>query len=124
MVRRPWFVRRGFALTILATLMVAIAASAPAAFGTSGATYKYTVIATDFKFKISPVQLKAGTDTFTVINRGQATHDFTIGKYRTKLLNPGQRQTIKVTLKKGTYTIKCTVPGHAALGMKYTVKVR
>ncbi len=117
MVRHRWFV-----LAILTSGVVAIAALAPEAFGTSDA--KYTVIATDFKFKISPVQLKAGTDTFTVINRGQATHDFKIGKYQTRVLNPGQRQTIKVNLKKGSYTIRCTVPGHAALGMKYTVVVR
>jgi uncharacterized cupredoxin-like copper-binding protein len=117
MVRRRWFV-----LAILATGVVTIAALAPAAFGTSNA--KYTVTATDFKFKISPLRLKAGINTFTVINRGQATHNFKISTKKTRILNPGQRQTIKVTLKKGRYTVLCTVPGHAALGMKNTLVVR
>lgn len=117
MVRRRWFV-----LAILATGVVAIAALAPAAFGTSNA--KYTVTATDFKFKISPSRLSAGTHSFTLVNRGGATHDFKIGNKKTRILNPGQRQTIKVTLKKGRYTVLCTVPGHAALGMKSTLVVR
>ena len=114
--------RRSFVRVSLATGLVAIAALAPAAFGTSSA--KYTVTATDFKFKIVPAQLKAGSHTFTVINRGQATHDFKIGTKKTRILNPGQRQTIKVTLRKGRYTVLCTVPGHATLGMRNRVVVR
>ena len=40
-------------------------------------------------------------------------------------MNPGQRATLKVTLRKGKrYPYLCTVPGHAALGMKGTVTVR
>jgi uncharacterized cupredoxin-like copper-binding protein len=121
MVRRRWYM-----LAILATAVIAIAALAPTAFGTSNA--KYTVTATDFKFKLLPLQLKAGTQTLTVINRGQATHDFKIGtkvkSWKTRILNPGQRQTITVTLKKGVrYTYLCTVPGHALLGMKKTVLI-
>ena len=109
MVRRRWYV-----LAILATAVIAIAALAPTAFGTSNA--KYTVTATDFKFKL------------TVINRGEATHDFKIGtkvkSWKTRILNPGQRQTITVTLRKGVrYTYLCTVPGHALLGMKKTVRI-
>ena len=57
-------------------------------------------------------------NTFTVVNRGEATHDFKIGGKKTRILNPGQRQTLIVTLKKGRYTVLCTVPGHAQLGMK------
>ena len=121
MVRRRWYV-----LAILATAVIAIAALAPTAFGTSNA--KYTVTATDFKFTLLPLQLKAGTQTLTVINRGEATHDFKIGSkvksWKTRILNPGQRQTITVTLRKGVrYTYLCTVPGHALLGMKKTVRI-
>jgi uncharacterized cupredoxin-like copper-binding protein len=123
MMRRRWFVLGVLPLV----LAVALAALAPAAFGTSSA--KYTVTALDFKYKLLPLQLKAGKQTLTVINRGQATHDFKIGNkaksWKTRILNPGQRQTITVTLKKGVrYTYLCTVPGHATLGMKKTVLVR
>jgi uncharacterized cupredoxin-like copper-binding protein len=78
----------------------------------------------DFKFKILPARATAGVNTFVVTNRGQATHDFRIGGKKTKILNPGQKQTIVVTLKKGRYPYLCTVPGHAQLGMKGTLVVR
>ena len=40
-----------------------------------------------------------------------------------RLLGPGKSATLVVTLKKGKkYTYICTVPGHAAAGMKGTFK--
>ena len=72
----------------------------------------------------APAKVKPGKQTFTVVNRGEATHDFKIGNKKTRILNPGERQTITVTLKKGRYTVLCTVPGHATLGMKKTLVVR
>jgi uncharacterized cupredoxin-like copper-binding protein len=115
--------RRLFVLASLVSGVVAVAALVPAAFGT-GAASKVSVTATDFKFKIVPAQLKAGANTITVVNRGEATHDFKIANKKTRILNPGQRQTLTVTLKKGRYTVLCTVPGHASLGMKNTLVVK
>lgn len=114
--------RRPLVVAMLATGIVAVAVLAPSALGTSFG--KYTVTATDFKFKFAPAQFKAGANTFTLVNRGEATHDFKISGKKTRILNPGQRQTLTVTLKKGRYTVLCTVPGHAQLGMKNTLVVR
>ena len=49
---------------------------------------KATVTATDFKFKVLPARLTAGVATFTVVNRGEATHDFKIAGKKTRILNP------------------------------------
>ena len=114
--------RRRRLLVSAALGIASLAAAAPAALGTSSA--RYNVTATDFKFTIVPVQLKAGRQTFTVVNRGEATHDFKIGTKKTRILNPGERQTITVVLKKGRYVVLCTVPGHAQLGMKKTLVAR
>jgi plastocyanin len=114
--------RRALALLVVALATTAIAVLAPSALGRSQA--KATVTATDFKFKWVPARLTRGVATITVVNRGQATHDLKIAGKKTKILNPGQRATLKVTLKKGTYAHLCTVPGHAALGMKGKLVVR
>jgi plastocyanin len=114
--------RRALVLACLAGLTIAAFLLAPAATGSTSA--RYTVTATDFRFRIAPQPVRAGRDTFTVVNRGQATHDFKIAGRKTRILNPGARTTLTVTLKKGRYVYLCTVPGHAALGMKGTLIVR
>ena len=114
--------RRTKLLFALATGLLALVALAPAALGTSSA--KHAVTATDFKFKILPARASAGATTFTVVNKGQATHDFKIAGKKTKILNPGQKATLVVRLKKGRYPYLCTVPGHAQLGMKGVLVVR
>ena len=56
---------------------------------------------------------------FVVRNTGGVVHDFAIAGKRTKLLKHGQMQSLTVRFqKKGSYRYVCTVPGHAALGMK------
>ena len=114
--------RRVLALIALAGLTVATFLLAPAATGSSSAAY--TVTALDFRFRIAPTRVRPGTHTFTVVNRGQATHDFKIAGKKTRILNPGQRATLRVTLKRGRYVYVCTVPGHATLGMKGALIVR
>ena len=84
-----------------------------------------TVKAVDFKFTNVPRTLAAGKYIFTLVNRGQATHDFKLAGKKTKLLSPGQRASITVNLKHGKkYVYLCTVAGHAQLGMKGTIKVK
>ena len=107
----------------LGALAAAAAFVVPYAAGAHAATNSVT--ASDFKFKIVPVRVTAGRTTFRVVNRGQASHDFKIAGKKTKLLGTGQRATLIVTLRKGRrYPYVCTVPGHAALGMKGTVIAR
>ena len=84
-------------------------------------------------FKLSKwSMLPAGTVTFKVTNKGYATHDFKlcttpattsaknacVGKVTT-MLKRNQTATLTVKLtKKGKYEFLCSVPGHAAAGMK------
>jgi uncharacterized cupredoxin-like copper-binding protein len=80
---------------------------------------KVSVKASEFKFVLSAKTAKRGLVTFTVKNVGKLSHDFEISGRKTKLLSPGQSATLRVTfLRKGHYPYKCTVPGHAAAGMK------
>ena len=81
------------------------------------------VTAKEFKFVLSRRRAPHGTVVFTVVNKGKLKHDFKISGKKTPLLKPGKKATLKVRLKKGKkYTYVCTVPGHAAAGMKGTFR--
>ena len=90
----------------------------------SAATSRVTVAASEFKFALSKRSVPTGTVTFAVANKGKLTHDFKITSKKTPLLKPGKSATLRVTFKKGRYTYICTVPGHAAAGMKGTFTVK
>jgi len=91
----------------------------------------------EFKFKLSKTALKRGIVAFKVTNGGNLPHDFklcssnkgslkanTCSGRSTPLVSPGQSNTLRVTfVRAGTYEYLCTVPGHAAAGMKGLVKV-
>jgi uncharacterized cupredoxin-like copper-binding protein len=111
--------------TVIAAVIALATVSAPAFAQRSHATGStVTVTATEFKFKLSSATAHAGTVTFKVINKGKLGHDFKIGGKKTAVLGPGKSATLKVTLKKGKFPYSCTVPGHAAAGMKGTLTVK
>ena len=80
----------------------------------------------EFFFKLSTKSLaKPGKVTFVFKNTGHVAHDFKINGKTTPLIQPGKTARLIVTFKKkGKYPYLCTVPGHAAAGMKGTFTVR
>ena len=109
------------------TALACFGASAKAALGPAAvrapqnasllATVKVT--AKDLSFTLSTKTAKRGVVVFKVTNAGALQHDFQIKGRTTKMLSHGQSTTLRLTfLKKGSYPYKCTVPGHAAAGMK------
>ena len=111
------------ALALAALAAAILAPLAAARVSTTAATTKVTVLATDFKFKLSKTKVPTGTIVFTLVNKGKLPHDFKIAGKKTKLLSGGQSATLTVNLAKGSYPYMCTVPGHAAAGMKGTFTV-
>jgi uncharacterized cupredoxin-like copper-binding protein len=68
---------------------------------------------------------RPGKVTFVFKNIGHVRHDFKINSKKTPLIHPGKTATLAVTFtKKGEYRYLCTVPGHAALGMRGVFAVR
>jgi uncharacterized cupredoxin-like copper-binding protein len=108
--------------TLVAVLGI-VAAPSPAARSHSAAT-AVTVTATEFHFKLSKTSVPHGTVTFTVKNAGKVGHDFKIGGKKTAVLKPGKSAKLTVTLKAGKAAYLCTVPGHAAAGMKGNLTVK
>jgi uncharacterized cupredoxin-like copper-binding protein len=118
--------RRG--LSVLALAAIAVAGLAVAGVFTSGTAsakpkpkvVKVTVVMKEFRFALSRRSVPTGTTVvFKVVNRGKITHNFKIHGKKTRNLNPGQSATLTVKFtKKARYAYVCTIPGHAALGMK------
>jgi uncharacterized cupredoxin-like copper-binding protein len=77
------------------------------------------VTATEFKYVLSTKTAKRGVVIFRIKNSGKLGHDFSINGRKTKVISPGKSGTLRIVfLRKGAYPYKCTVPGHAAAGMK------
>jgi uncharacterized cupredoxin-like copper-binding protein len=70
------------------------------------------------RFALDKKTARHGKTIFKVKNVGRTRHDFWIAGKKTKMLGHNQTATLTVTLKKGKHPYKCTVPGHAAAGMK------
>jgi hypothetical protein len=123
---------------------VVLALTAPAGAHRSGRTAVRIVTVTagkpnEFRFTVVPKIVPRGAVLFRITNSptGSLPHDFKIcasskgtiatnacaGK-ASKTISPGVKTTLSYTFKaKGTYEYLCTIPGHAAAGMKGLLKV-
>jgi uncharacterized cupredoxin-like copper-binding protein len=129
-------------LLLAACIALAALAATPAALARSGSSKLVTTVnviagkPTEFHFKLSTASVKRGIIVFKVQNGGSIPHDFKLCSKAssslansctgrgTKMISPGQSTTLRVSvLLKGTYEYLCTVPGHAAGGMKGLLKV-
>jgi len=122
---------RRIVVSTLPAIMAALALSAVAspalvqARATAhAAAVTVNVTAVEFHFTLSKKSVKPGKVTFKITNKGAVQHDFKIDGSKTKLISPHKTATLTVDFKKaGKYPYMCTVPGHAAAGMKGTLKV-
>jgi uncharacterized cupredoxin-like copper-binding protein len=112
--------------TVLATLagvalaLVTSATSAPTATVVNVTAGKPS----ELRFTLSKKSVAKGKVTFKVVNKGALDHDFKIAGKKTARLKAGKTATLTVTLKAGKAPYLCTVPGHAAGGMKGTLTVK
>jgi plastocyanin len=137
------------ALSLALVPLVALAAWAlpAAASHTTAATTTVHVVAApnhnEFSYKLSTKTVAPGTITFSMTNTGTLPHDIRICTkplttsqvshlpnscatgVSSATISPGSKATtVKAALKKaGFYEYLCTLPGHAAGGMKGALKV-
>ena len=113
-------------VAILASVAVALVIALPASAGSSATVVNVTAgKPSELKFTLSKKASAKGVVTFKVTNRGALEHDFKIAGKVTKKLKPGTTATLKATFKKGgKFKYLCTLPGHAAAGMKGTFVVK
>jgi nitrite reductase (NO-forming) len=105
---------------------LAVPASAPAA-GTQQVTM---TVANSMQFAPPSLELRSGQPVeLTLRNGGGMPHDFTLanGAARPVKIEAAGGQTAHDTFTidtPGTYAFVCSVPGHAAAGMRGTITVR
>jgi hypothetical protein len=74
---------------------------------------------------------RRGRVTLHIHNFGEDPHDVAVrgpGGYRSSsspIIGPGENGVLRVRLNRpGTYTLLCTLPGHASKGMRATIRIR
>jgi plastocyanin len=116
----------GLAALAIATLAVVPLAGARTDRQAAPAATTIQVKGGEFFYRLSTKSIaKPGKVTFSFKNIGHVAHDFSILGKKTPLIQPGRTTRLVVTFKKkGKYAYKCTVPGHAAAGMRGSFTVR
>jgi hypothetical protein len=114
-------VRRAALLLALAaaTPLPALAAAAPAPRGTA-------VGVGEREWRVSPYRSRvpAGVVRFNAHNYGEDGHDLAVRARGGRVLGavpeirPGAGRTLRVRLRRGRYTLFCTLAGHEARGMR------
>ncbi len=103
----------------LGVALAALVVAAPVAARQSAvAATTVSVTMKEFKFTLSKARVPHGKVTFKLVNKGKIEHDFAIGGKKSLKIKPGKTGSLTVTLKAGKLAYKCTLPGHAAGGMK------
>jgi plastocyanin len=106
-------------------------ASSPAAAETAAPAETKLALAADpggqLSYDTTKLAAKAGKVTITMANMSPIEHNVTIAE-GSKVLGAtptfvGGSKTVTVTLKPGTYTFYCSVPGHKQAGMEGTLTV-
>ena len=99
----------------------------PASAAPDGSQQVTIDVGNSMKFEPAAISVQAGQPVeLTLRNAGQMPHDFTLNEgvaQPVKLTaNGGQTASGTFTLDKpGTYTFECSMPGHAAAGMRGTI---
>lgn len=123
--RRSPFVAAGLAVS----LALAGAAVAAVVAKRTGASTTIKVTEREYRISLSSPSAKAGSVTFVIHNAGKLTHKLDVAggglakTAGTPAVAPGATRKLTVTLSGGKVSLWCPVPGHAALGMKTSLKI-
>ena len=100
---------------------------APEVVGTTVADAEaITVVATDFAFEPSTIELIAGEPVNLTLDVQEGGHDLAVADvgFRIPIYDEGESAMATLQIEQpGTYDFLCNVPGHAAQGMIGTITV-
>jgi plastocyanin len=114
---------------VLGAWTVAAAATKPHHGARAASASQLQVTQVEYRLRLSSTTVRAGTFDLTEIDAGREFHDLRLrrnGAATTldgRLLAPGHRWSTTVRLSPGVYTLWCSLPEHARLGMRTTLRV-
>jgi plastocyanin len=88
------------------------------------------VVAKEFSFGLSRVNVNAGPAVIELANFGQDPHDLRLQRVGARhiagigVVAPGKRGELSVRLARGRYSFWCSIANHRKLGMRATLVVR
>jgi len=107
-----------FAAMLSAVIVFGVESEAKGAETTTASGTTVQVQEKEYKITLATTTVHHGVVTFVVKNVGKIPHDLTVqGGKKTASIGPGKTAKLTVTLKRGSYTLYCSVPGHRQLGM-------
>jgi plastocyanin len=111
--------RRSLVLGMLAALALAAITAVAVQAAT---TVRLKTVANKYAFNTKTLHARHGKVTVKMLNVSSLKHGIAVEGHGVdkdgKIVGKGKTSTLTVTLKRGTYTFYCPVPGHKALGMK------
>ena len=111
--------RRSLVLGITAALFLAAVTAVAVQAAT---TVSLKTKTNQFAFSTTVLHAKHGKVTIKMANVSSTKHGIAVEGHGVdkdgKIVGKNKTSTVTVTLKKGTYTFYCPVPGHRAAGMK------
>jgi hypothetical protein len=112
-------------------LALALLAAAPAVAGARRPPSRLLVEAREFNLVLSRSTLKPGRAIVQLAVRGEDGHDLRIVRadgtgraHRIAETRPGETADWRGRLRRGRYRLYCSLPGHAAAGMRARLRVR
>ena len=117
------------ALGVAVALALAGAAVAAVAAGGSAATATIKVTEREYHIGLSASTAKAGSLILVVHNAGKIAHKLDLrgaglrSTVKVPSIAPGATRRVTVKVTGGKLSLWCPVPGHAALGMKTSLKI-
>ncbi|HKP51736.1 MAG TPA: hypothetical protein VJ183_03695 [Chloroflexia bacterium] len=96
----------------------------------AGSTTEVAATLREWSIELSQAEVPAGTIRFTVTNESRMQHNLTILDGSGEIAGTPDfssrqgAQTLEVNLQPGTYTLICSLPGHAARGQRTTLVVK
>lgn len=122
--RGPIALAAGMVLALVAVLG-AVAVAGPRAPTAAPGSQLLALRAARTAYSTTTLTARPGEVTVSLANRDLFWHTFTIERLGVNVDVPvGGTRSVSFTANPGTYTFLCTIPGHAAAGMRGTLTVR